>query len=267
MRIASTVQQPMVYGAVLGLALTASSLAAKPLLGDAALSAKSQADSERRVERTNLIPEVRVAKQKGSPIRLDVSNVHVDESSITIEGQIVNVGSRPISAYTFYYEQRLSSNGGRPRCYSLRPVVDPKRVVQPMAADPLEITIEFNQAPIVVLGVDFVELVGGPTWGLDRHESKEILAGMRASMHAVRDYVRDLLVSKDRARVAAALDSDLSQLAAPEGASEKWRRGFNEGKRFMREWLRVRLGPEAGAPSTTTLEEELGRSYDSSGGK
>jgi hypothetical protein len=220
-------------------------------------------------------PEVyKVKPQPDSPLRLWVKtrwlyllmNVEgwTEKNGYELTRFVENVSAGDISAYAI----RITPPGG---CATW--IMSPD-FMQPGKSDAKTTWDSFSpSAPVPTYEVDFVEFTDGTTWGADKCQSAERLAGERAGGAAVADRLLELLAAAGPDAVikvvrgklgqspeaaVKSIDERLSDITPPPGHSPTWEEGFRIGKRVI--GLRIRRS--VGLSGPVGIETELRRPYD-----
>jgi len=224
-------------------------------------SIKSSITSSQDFAGRSQLPVVSIEPQEDSPLRI-ISAVPEsrEQPNFIVRLMMQNQGGKRIRSYAITADNSTSrSQDTRIEFVNLK---RPSSILQPTQIVPVGMSYS---APIerIRLSVDFVEFFDGTTWGTDKHNSRDRLAGQRAGARAEKQRIHQLLKTKRLAAVIESIEtldsSDVETLAGP-NRSEEWLQGFRNSVGSIRHRLRQTL-QEGRSPQ---LEIELDKPYDTS---
>ncbi|MCP9495750.1 MAG: hypothetical protein MSG64_14985 [Pyrinomonadaceae bacterium MAG19_C2-C3] len=210
---------------------------------------------------------VEVQTQANSPILItSISIVPSDPKAPTFGYEVVNVGSKAISAYVVRhdtYDGDVQSGGSG---MTFKSMWSFNSLLHPYARhDETFAGVTYGtDISKIVLSVDFVEFADGSTWGADTFQTSEKLAGRRAGGRAVIKKLRDIRKVSGLKTVSDTIESDTNPLpvvtitTAEMEKSQLWKEGFDEGVRIVR----VRLKNAHRKGGSIAMEVELSKQYD-----
>lgn len=202
-------------------------------------------------------PEVAVARQDDSPLRLLNTFVESEPGIFRLRVMAQNQSAKRIRAYAIVASAEIYSR------VDFANMTSAENVFQPTQVKTFDFAFGEDEAPgLVTLSVDFVEFDDGTTWGRDIHNSHDMLAGQRAGAGDERRRLRELLKSGGPAAVFDAVREDGGGRPTDEaaaGRSNKWLEGYRNGVAAIRYRLRqsVQAGDAAGAAKELTKPFDL----------
>lgn len=221
-------------------------------------STKSLLASSHALQDRPQLPTVSIAPQDGAPLRLMSTFMESEPGLLRIKVMAQNQGIKRIRAYA------LVADGGDASRIDFANLTGQNAFIQPTQIKTFDVAYGESRVPeSVTFSVDFVEFDDGSTWGLDSHNSRDMLAGQREGAKAERKRLRDLLKSKGPVAVFDAIQaegSDNPEVGTTTKNSERWLQGYRNGIASIRHRLRRNLQNRDAAG----VETELARPFDSS---
>jgi len=209
------------------------------------------------------LPQVSVQPQPGAPVQLNVIQLRwatPTREVLDIFIEVKNVGTRAIRAYATRAGE--SAHGG---CFIYN-VIAPGKVIQPEQSDRKSrfVGVSRTSPPkIIHEAVDFVEFTDGTTWGDDRCEAAEYLAGQRAGGRAAIEMLQGTLKQEGPEAVLQRIKNSTLELEPPAGHSDRWKSAFHAAIRNIIDRVKRAYDSE-GLPEIETI---LSKPYDAAGAK
>ena len=222
----------------------------------------SQEGISKQPAETDQLPQILAQSQPDAPVKLDSFELRwaADRSILTIHIVVKNVGTRAIRAYATRAGE--SAHGG---CFIYN-VIAPGKVIQPEQSDGRSrfVGVSRTSPPkIIYEAVDFVEFTDGTTWGDDRCEAAELLAGARAGGNAAIEMLRRILKQEGPKAVLQKIKNYTLELEPSDEHSDRWKSAFRGAVRNVID--RVKRAYESeGLPEIETI---LNKPYDAAGAK
>lgn len=186
--------------------------------------------------------QVLVKSQPDSPLLVSLSKTqNLPEPELDLLVQ--NKGDKVIRAYTIAHE--VVSKHSKAEGINFRNLRAVENLFLPnqSVTEIVEGFTQPNSEPIESINVyiDFVEFDDGTTWGQDKFQSAELLAGQRAGAHAALDYLNKS--QKEGGVMALTRIGKLNSIpiAAPPNHSAQWLEGFRSGASIIQERFRSAL--------------------------
>jgi hypothetical protein len=208
---------------------------------------------------------VTVQPQPESPLQIiTVSIFSVDARTPHFEFSVHNAGGKPIRAYAI--ARSLGNGGTRPGGGSIVNLLAAKDILQPGHTRKDSVIGGVRETPVtnISLAVDFVEFTDGTTWGKDRYNTAERLAGQRAGGRAALDHFKHVLAKKGPAPLTDSLESEAGSIPVPQGHSPEWADGFKTGVGVVKVRLKAARQKRG---KIEDVEAELERPYDETEGR
>ncbi|HEY0100858.1 MAG TPA: hypothetical protein VGB76_18065 [Pyrinomonadaceae bacterium] len=212
---------------------------------------------------TRQLPPVAVEAQPGSPLELSVRRMRWATPTPEVLDMylaVKNIGALPVRAY--------ATRTGKPEqggCFIYN-VTAPGKVIQPEQSDSRSrfVGVSSASAPEVIrVAVDFVEFTDGTTWGEDRCETAELLAGERAGGRAAIELLREIFRQEGAEAVLQKIKNSALEPEPPGDHSERWKSAFRGAIKTVVERVR-RAYDEEGLKEIETM---LNKPYDAAGAK
>jgi hypothetical protein len=180
-------------------------------------------------------PSISVQLQRNVPLRisstvLKSTNALEPELTYTVE----NISGKSISAYAIRHTVtfgRAASEG-----VVVRNSDSVASVLQPGQSEQASLEGDAYSEAVrkINLVVDFVEFTDGTTWGGDKFQTAERLAGQRAGAQAESARLLKLEQTKGYAALIDSIKTEKTEITPPSGRSPAWINGFREGINFKR---------------------------------
>jgi hypothetical protein len=207
------------------------------------------------------LPRVVIESQPGAPVQLNVIQMRwatPTREILDIYLEVKNVGTRSIRAY--------ATRTGKPEqggCFIYNAMA-PGKVIRAEQSDAKSrfVGVSRTSPPVIIYeAVDFVEFADGTTWGEDRCEAADYLAGGRAGGRAALELLRGSLKREGAEAVWQKLNNSPLEIEPPEDHTERWKSAFREAVRTISERVRRAYHSE-GLPE---METTLNKPYDAAG--
>lgn len=205
--------------------------------------------------------QVLVKSQPDSPLLVSLSKIQ-NSPEPEVDLLLQNKGNKVIRAYTIGHE--VISKHSKAEGINFRNLRAVENLFLPNQSV-TEIIEGFTQPNSELIEsinvyVDFVEFDDGTTWGQDKFQSVELLAGQRAGAHAALDYLNES--QKEGGVIALAKIGKLNSIpiAPPPNHSAQWLEGFRSGASIIQERFRSALN----AGNLNEAEAVLRQSFDTS---
>jgi hypothetical protein len=184
-------------------------------------------------------PSVLVRPQQSVPLRISSTVINSNNPLEPEVSFIVkNISGKPVGAYAIRYVAtfgRANSEGVIVRnSNSVHSNLQPGQWEE----GSLNGDTYSDAVQNIELIVDFVEFTDGTTWGQDKFETAERLAGQRAGARAETDRLLKLEQAKGSAALIDAISREDTNINPPADRSPAWINGFREGINFKRGRLR-----------------------------
>ena len=212
---------------------------------------------------TDQLPQVSVQSQPDAPVQLNLIQLRwaiPTREMLDIYIEVKNVGTRAIRAYATRAGE--SAHGG---CFIYN-VIAPGKVIQPEQSDGRSrfVGVSRTSPPkIIYEAVDFVEFTDGTTWGDDRCEAAELLAGARAGGNAAIEMLRRILKQEGPKAVLQKIKNYTLELEPPAGHSDRWKSAFHGAIRNVIDRVKRAYDSE----ELPEIETILNKPYDAAGAK
>lgn len=207
------------------------------------------------------LPQVAIEVQPGAPMHLSMSKLRwatPNREILDIYLAVKNIGGLAVRAY--------ATRSGRPEdggCFIYN-VIAPGKVIRPEESDARSRFVGVSRASppkIIYEAVDFVEFTDGTTWGEDRCEVAQYLAGGRAGGRATIELLRGILKQEGPEAVLQKINNSTLELEPPDDHTERWKSAFREAVKTVIERVRRAYGSEG----LTEIETILNKPYDAAG--
>lgn len=207
-------------------------------------------------------PIISIAPQDGMPLRIVNSFPEsLGPDGFRIRLIMQNQGDKQIRAFAVIADNVLSGGVQSTRAEFVN-LTNPASVLQPSQVRDVNIGYGTGELPETVrLAVDFVEFSDGSTTGLDVHNSRAMLAGMREGAKKEKQQLRDLLKRKGPSAVLESTEADPASDPEPTISpkpSAEWLEGFRSGVGSIRH--RIKEAAQAGG--LKQIELELAKPFD-----
>jgi hypothetical protein len=174
--------------------------------------------------------QVLVKSQPDSPLLVSLSKTqNFPEPEIDLLLQ--NKGDNVIRAYTIGHE--VVSSHSKAEGVNFRNLRSVENLFQPhqSVAESIEGFTQPNSEPIekITVYVDFVEFDDGTTWGQDKSQSAELLAGQRAGARAALEYLNNSKKEGGVSALAKIGKLTTIPITPPPNHSAQWLEGFRSG--------------------------------------
>jgi hypothetical protein len=200
-----------------------------------------------------------------SSIEVSVSRPNIadpDFEQAKVTAVITNVGSMPVSAFAISHGSANTSNKSGVMFLNIMSL---NEALQPGQSKTYHI-VSLPLKPVadgLNLAVDYTEFTDGTTWGPDKFNVAQKLAGQRAGARAAKAHFRGLLKKGGPTAVMYSLGEDNTttdeDISIPRGNSRDWEDGFHTGYKVSRNRLR-----SAQTKGEAEFETELQKPYDAS---
>lgn len=210
--------------------------------------------------------KVTIHEQPDSPLQLSnvvarwrkTKDIKEEEWNIlTVNFISQNVSDKTIRAYTIrQFSGESGDNGGLSSfSYSLTTsgLLKPNQLLNQDIGEQGFL----NPPENIKIGVDFVEFTDGSTWGKDNSNSAQQLAGIKAGVKATLEYLREINKQNGIEAVIEEL-SEMKELLPPEDKSVIWKRGYQNGVRYIK--LKIKRAFEK--DRIKAVEAELQNPFD-----
>jgi len=206
---------------------------------------RSNPQDKRKVEGIGIAKssfQVLVKSQPDSPLLVTLSkakNLQEPEIDLLLQNQ----GDRVVRAYTIGHE--VVSEHSKAEGINFRNLRTVESLFLPgeARAESIEGFTQPDSEPIerINIYVDYLEFDNGTTWGLDKFQSAELLAGQRAGARAVLDYLNE--IRKEGGAMALTKVGKLNNIpiSPPKNQSAQWLEGFRSGSSILEEQFRAVL--------------------------
>jgi len=205
-------------------------------------------------------------------VPLDISSVRIDSTQpdylrpdfvvVSVSAVLTNISHATIDALAVSHGTRGETGKSG---VMFANILSLDQVLQPGQSKTLTLVTKPQQelALGLTLAVDFVEFTDGTTWGADKFNSAEQLAGQRAGAATEKATLFKLLKERGLTDVVNRLTTDSPNIFTPSGHTAQWEDGFRMGSAILRNRLH-HAHEKGGAPQ---LEVELQQPYDALQGR
>ena len=208
-------------------------------------------------------PTVIITPQPGAPLQIISTWVESGKpENFRLVAQVQNQSNKGIRAYTI---NSLTTTSKRQNGTSqFMNLTQASIVWQPTEIRAVELAdSQQEQINTARLTFDFVEFEDGTTWGPDKENSRDMLAGQRAGAKLERQRLREIMEAKGPEAIA--LDIKIGNKSEVETAisaarSRQWIEGFHNGVVSVRR----RVSSAVASGSKEQIKSELDRSFDTS---
>jgi hypothetical protein len=202
---------------------------------------------------------VSVPQQQNVPLRIySIVAKSANQQQPELIYMVENVSDKPISAYAIRHS--VIFGGANSEGVMVRNSNSTSAVLQPGQSEQGSLEGESYSEAVrdINLLVDFVEFTDGTTWGPDKFQTAERLAGQRAGAQAVTEHLLKLEQTQGSAALIDAVNMEDTRITPPLDHSPAWNEGFHEGINFKRGRLQ-RANKQGGA---TGIINELSQPFD-----
>lgn len=205
--------------------------------------------------------QVLVKSQSDSPLLVSLSKTqNFPEPQIDLLLQ--NKGDKIIRAYTIGHE--VASSHSKAEGINFRNLRSVENLFLPnqSVAESIERFTEPNSEPIekITVYVDFVEFDDGTTWGQDKFQAAELLAGQRAGAKAALDYLNKSEKEGGTSALVKISKLNAIPLTPPSNHSAQWLEGFRSGASI----IQSRFQSAFNTGNLTEAESILRKPFDTS---
>ncbi|HKE55460.1 MAG TPA: hypothetical protein VKB46_02120 [Pyrinomonadaceae bacterium] len=224
-----------------------------------------QNNSQSGAPRNDPIPEITVVSQPDSPLSVDTSASRWAMPSHEIFDMhivVKNRNTKPVRAYTARLELGYSQKS-QEMCY-IQNIYFPGKVIKQDETDGKTRFLGFAKdlpPPPVQVFIDYVEFTDGSTWGRDKCQSAESLAGERAGGEAALKFLRTMLQENGVQAVVQTIRSGGPKVEQPDNQSARWNEAFSRGVEHVG-YSVIEAYQKEGEPEVGVI---LSKPYDASG--
>lgn len=209
-------------------------------------------------------PRIIVTSQPDAALSVNTSSRWATPDRMMLDLFIVvkNNYEKLIRAYTVHLD--FQPQEGRKDACLIENIYSPGKVLKIAQSDGKSrfIGIEKKEpAPAIEVSIDFIEFGDGSTWGQDRCQAAEYLAGSRAGGKAAIEWFQNLLKEKGPEAVVATIREGSVSVEKPYNFSARWGEGFGRGV----EAISLRVTEAYRKQGLEEVEVVLRKPYDASG--
>ena len=208
---------------------------------------------------------ITVKNQEGVPLLISATHTDSNVFKPRYGYSLTNVSDKTIRAFTIQEDVFFGSKNAQQSGAVFKNLSSETNVLRPNASrhenagGNTKYSEEVNE---IVLSVDFVEFNDGTTWGVDKYNSAERLAGYRAGAKMALEWFSQKLEAKSFEAFTNEIDADAVNFAlqADKSKSSTWKDGFEYGVGIIRNRLKKAIKEEG----LKGVKEALQKPFDTS---
>lgn len=212
-------------------------------------------------ERKTHSVDVRLLKQLDSPLQL-LETRTVDKFTGEVSLTVRNNAKTAVTAYTIHSAKECG--GTLSHHFLLSNIHSKDKILRPLKDSQLPfITDPCDHGPLVTtLSIDFIEFIDGKTWGKDRNNSRDRLAGLRAGARDETAVIKSQIEERGaRAFIEPSTEAEELDSYKLTNRTDQYIRGYKEGRQIRRSQIE-RAFKEGGEKKG---REKLRTPFDASG--